>query len=209
MRPPSSHFGADITNTANNENMVANMICTRLAGRAVIRVVGRCNEAQDNNNLDLSECQLMQVPDAVYHLMRHTELKACNLSSNVITKIPPKFAVKFSLITELNLSNNQMSKLPDELADLAELERLDISHNAFINLPLVAYRMPKLTTLNATNNHIVEVDVERLKNSPSLADVDLRENPIPPATVAALNNLTTIRVRLTVKEPEEWEDLNI
>lgn len=41
----------------------------------------------------------MQVPDAVYHLMRHTELKRCNLSGNVITKIPPKFAVKFSLIT--------------------------------------------------------------------------------------------------------------
>lgn len=48
---------------------------------------------------DLSECQLMQVPDAVYHLMRHTELKRCDLSGNVITKIPPKFAVKFSLIT--------------------------------------------------------------------------------------------------------------
>lgn len=48
---------------------------------------------------DLSECQLMQVPDAVYHLMRHTELKSCDLSGNVITKIPPKFAVKFNLIT--------------------------------------------------------------------------------------------------------------
>lgn len=49
--------------------------------------------------LDLSECQLMQIPDAVYHLMRHTELKRCDLSGNVITKIPAKFAVKFSLIT--------------------------------------------------------------------------------------------------------------
>lgn len=58
-------------------------------------------------------------------------------------------------ISELNLSNNQMSKLPDELADLAELEKLDISHNAFINLPLVAYRIPKLTTLNASHNHII------------------------------------------------------
>lgn len=48
---------------------------------------------------DLSNCQLMQVPDAVYHLMRHTELKTCDLSDNVITKIPPKFAVKFNLIT--------------------------------------------------------------------------------------------------------------
>jgi hypothetical protein len=43
----------------------------------------------------------MQVPDTVYHLMRHTALKGCNLSSNVITKITPKFAVKFSLITGL------------------------------------------------------------------------------------------------------------
>lgn len=41
----------------------------------------------------------MQVPDAVYHLMRHTELKSCDLSGNVISKIPPKFAVKFNLIT--------------------------------------------------------------------------------------------------------------
>lgn len=41
----------------------------------------------------------MQVPDAVYHLMRHTELKTCDLRGNVITKIPPKFAVKFNLIT--------------------------------------------------------------------------------------------------------------
>lgn len=41
----------------------------------------------------------MQVPDAVYHLMRNTELKSCDLSSNVIKKIPPKFAMKFNLIT--------------------------------------------------------------------------------------------------------------
>ncbi|CAH1402078.1 unnamed protein product [Nezara viridula] len=53
MRPPSSQFGADITNTVMNDN-VAKMICTRLAGRAVIRVVSRCDEAKDNNNLGKS-----------------------------------------------------------------------------------------------------------------------------------------------------------
>lgn len=41
----------------------------------------------------------MQIPDAVYHLMRNTELKTCDLSGNVIKKISPKFAIKFSLIT--------------------------------------------------------------------------------------------------------------
>lgn len=97
----------------------------------------------------------MQVPDAVYHLMRHTELKSCDLSGNVITKIPPKFAVKFSLITALNLSHNQMSKLPDEIADLGSLLRLDISHNTFIALPNAVYKIPKLEHLNASDNHIV------------------------------------------------------
>ncbi|XP_037931629.1 leucine-rich repeat-containing protein 20-like [Teleopsis dalmanni] len=66
---------------------------------AVVKVVERCENAQENNTLDLSECQLMHIPDAVYHLMRNTELKTCDLSCNVIKKIPPKFALKFNLIT--------------------------------------------------------------------------------------------------------------
>ena len=40
----------------------------------------------------------MQVPDAVYYMMRNTPLVACNISSNVITKIPPKLTLKFSFI---------------------------------------------------------------------------------------------------------------
>lgn len=193
--------------------MPAMMMCTQLAGRAIIRVVTRCNDAQENNNLDLSECQLMQVPDAVYHLMRHTELKGCNLSGNVITKIPPKFAVKFSLITDLNLSNNTMSKLPDELADLAALERLDISHNAFIALPHAVYKMPKLSKLNASHNHIVEIEVDRLEQTESLEDVDLQENPLTMPNRNALQLITRPRVVLSVTaadaSEEDWDDLNV
>lgn len=54
MKPPSQ-FGNDITSQANNTEvdprMGAMMICTRLAGNAIIRVVGRCEDAQENNNL--------------------------------------------------------------------------------------------------------------------------------------------------------------
>lgn len=53
MRPPSQ-FSENISNQSDTEpdpRMGAIMICTRLAGRAIIRVVGRCNEAQENNNL--------------------------------------------------------------------------------------------------------------------------------------------------------------
>lgn len=62
---------------------------------------------------------------------------------------------KFLTITELNLSHNQMSKLPEELAELQALERLDISHNAFIALPTVTCRIPQLKRLLANNNSII------------------------------------------------------
>ncbi|XP_063243037.1 leucine-rich repeat protein SHOC-2 isoform X1 [Bacillus rossius redtenbacheri] len=175
----------------------------------VTRVVLRCECAQETGELDLSECQLMQVPDAVYHLMRHTTLKGCNLSSNVITKIPPKFAVKFSLITDLNLSHNQMSKLPDELSDLAELARLDISHNAYIALPRVVFKIPKLARLRANNNHIVDVEVERLQDAPSLEEVDLQENPVSPRCHDALTAVSSPRVLLSARALEDWEDLAV
>lgn len=61
----------------------------------------------------------------------------------------------FVFFTDLNLSNNQMSKLPDELSDLEKLERLDISHNSYIALPNVVFRIPQLKYLNAQHNHIL------------------------------------------------------
>ncbi|XP_045505021.1 leucine-rich repeat-containing protein 40 isoform X2 [Colias croceus] len=173
---------------------------------AVTRVILRCEEAQETQNLDLSECQLMQVPDAVYHLMRHTELKSCDLSGNVITKIPPKFTVKFSLISDLNLSNNQMAKLPDELCTLACLERLDISHNSFVALPHIALQCPSLHTLLAHHNQIIEVDVDRLARSRALEYVDLSDNPIPPRTHDELKQITHPRISISERQKEDWEE---
>lgn len=118
----------------------------------------------------------MQIPDAVYHLMRNTELQSCNLSGNVLKKVTPKFALKFSAITgntlkyifiqcayyispcslaDLNLSHNQLSKLPDEFANLSALNNLNISHNSFIVLPQVVFKLPKLSTLDAQHNAIL------------------------------------------------------
>lgn len=236
MRPL---FGNDITNTSNNNgsgngnndddsnnnnnnNSHHNTIIDRLtqngatpvahiAGKGIIRVVSRCEDAKENSNLDLSECSLIQVPDAVYHLMRHTELKSCDLSGNVITKISPKFAVKFNLITELNLSNNQMAKLPDELSDLGSLESLDISHNSFLTLPSVVFKMKKLKKLNANTNKIIEIDFDLLDaENNSLELVDLRWNPLTGICYDILKAAKIgFKIELSERQKEEWEDLDI
>lgn len=48
-----------------------------------------------------------------------------------------------------------MAKLPDELADLSALEFLDISHNSFLTLPSVVFKMRKLRKLVASTNKII------------------------------------------------------
>lgn len=49
MRPPA--YNAEQVQQEQGERNVAMAVCVQLAGRAIIRVVSRCEEAQDNCNL--------------------------------------------------------------------------------------------------------------------------------------------------------------
>lgn len=177
--------------------------------RAVQKVALKCEQANENGVLDLSDCQLMQVPDAIYFMMKNTKLTACNLSSNVLTKIPPKFPAKFSLITELNLSNNRMSTLPEEIVECTQLERVDISHNSFIALPNCIFTLPSIILLDARKNFIADVDVEAMTACRTLESVNLEENPLSREVSEAMANIDNIRITITPREVEEWEDLSL
>lgn len=111
---------------------------------------------------------------------------------------------------DLNLSHNQMAKLPDELADLHSLEVLDISYNSFITLPAVVFKMPKLRMLMANNNAIIDIDRDEIITSDSLEVVDLRHNPLMPICYELLRNANvSFRIELSERAKEEWEDLTI
>ena len=45
---------------------------------------------------DLSGCELVHVPDAVFLLMRTTTLTTCDLSFNLLRRIPAKLPNKFT-----------------------------------------------------------------------------------------------------------------
>ncbi|XP_059489339.1 leucine-rich repeat-containing protein 20-like isoform X2 [Neocloeon triangulifer] len=194
------------------------MHCTRMAGRAVIRVVGRCNDAQETCNLDLSDCQLMQIPDAVYHLMRNTVLQTCDLSTNAITKIGPSLPKKFTEITHLNLANNKISALPEQMSDLSQLRILNMAHNNLPALPPSAIKMPALEVLDLSYNRIDHVDVNVLKNAPSLRVVNLSENPLSLPCRAALREAFEVveaptenarGLQVVLSAPEDDDDWKI
>merc|ERR1711997_1161130 len=177
----------------------------------VQKVVERCEVAKENGGImDLSDCQLIQVPDAIYYMMRDTQLTACNLSSNVITKIPPKFPNNFNCITVLNLSHNRMSILPEEISKCTQLETVDISHNSFISLPNCLFNLPKIIKINARKNFIAEVDIDLINTCGTLEYVNLQENPLSRDFHDNLSTIqATIRILVTPREREEWEDLSI
>jgi Leucine-rich repeat (LRR) protein len=104
-----------------------------------------------------------------------------------------------------------MAKLPDELSDLASLESLNISHNSFLSLPSVVFKMKKLKKLNASTNKIIEIDFDLLdveKNS--LESVDLRFNPLTGICYDILKEArVNFKIELSERQKEDWEDLDI
>jgi len=206
MKSMSPDFASSLNRVLLRQSQI---IHTRNAGTAVTRVVRRCNAAMEEGELDLSECQLMQVPDAVYHLMRNTTLRSCDLSANAIAKISPKFPMKFTDLTSLDLSNNKLAQLPDEMALCTSLSQLDISHNAFIELPHVVFRLNKLKVLKANNNLIIDVDVSQLPADSCVEAVDLSANPLLPACHQLLSCATHVHVTLSPRPKEDWEDLDV
>ncbi|CAI6366518.1 unnamed protein product [Macrosiphum euphorbiae] len=210
MRPPiEEEIEAAEVEVDDGQQTAVMLVSTRLAGNAVIRVVNRCNEAQENHNLDLSECQLMQIPDAIYLLMQNTQLVTCDLSNNVISKLPVKFTERFPTITELNLSHNQISKLPDQLSEMKNLKKLNISYNSFVELPEPIAHLGELTTLIANNNFIIDVNVRTLESClKHLKEVDLKDNPLNASTVDALERELPFRVLFTPPTDEDWRDLD-
>jgi len=207
----TGNFGNDITNSQESNRRMAMRTarCVKILGKGVVKVVHRCDDAKENNNLDLSDCQLMQVPDAVYHLMRNVTLSGCDLSGNVISKIPPKFAISFNLLTELNLSNNRMSNLPDEMANCNQLESINISSNSYVSIPNVLFSIPSLAKIDARKNFIADVDVELVSTCSSLETLNLEENPVSSSSYDGLSQVTSVRVHLSPRTLEEWEDLSV
>lgn len=209
----TGNFGNDITNQqetdSNRRQAMRTARCVKILGKGVVKVVHRCDDAKENHNLDLSDCQLMQVPDAVYHLMRSITLNSCNLSGNVISKIPPKFAISFNLIKDLNLSNNRISTLPEEMNNCTALETINISQNSFISIPNVIFSIPTIKKIDAKKNFIADVDAEIVKSCGALEDLNLEENPVSSESYDKLKEITSITITLTARKLEEWEDLSV
>jgi len=56
---------------------------------------------------------------------------------------------------------------------------------------------------------ISDVDIDFVKNCPSLESLNLQENPLSKECHGSLEEIKSISIILTPKKVEDWEDLTI
>eukprot|EP00088_Acartia_fossae_P061640 TRINITY_DN74119_c0_g1_i1.p1 TRINITY_DN74119_c0_g1~~TRINITY_DN74119_c0_g1_i1.p1 ORF type:complete len:215 (-),score=56.10 TRINITY_DN74119_c0_g1_i1:173-796(-) len=196
--------------SGDNEPSREMIIKTAKAGDAVVKVVNRCEETKESKVLDLSSCSLIKVPEAVYFILRNEEILRCNLSNNLISKITPQFGGScFVNLTTLNVSTNRLSTLPRELVGCKQLTSVDISTNNFVEIPSVLFEIETITDINAKGNFIAEVNEDDIETHDSLEVVNLENNPITPSCRDRLQTISRVRIILSERKLEEWEDLSI
>ncbi len=128
-----------------------------------------------------------------------------DLSHNQLTTLPPEIAELTSLTT-LNLWDNQLTTLPPEIAELTSLTTLHLSRNQLTTLPPEIAELTSLTTLDLTGNQLTTLPPE-IAELTSLTTLNLWGNQLTtlPPEIAELTSLTTLNLwgnQLTTFPPE-------
>uniref|UniRef100_A0A915P5X9 Uncharacterized protein n=1 Tax=Meloidogyne floridensis TaxID=298350 RepID=A0A915P5X9_9BILA len=145
------------------------------AARGVSQVMNRCEDAKSTGFLDLSDCELMYIADALYMVLSGYEINRCSLKNNKLKKFPLKMITNFPNMDE----GNQITELPTEISRWTKLRGINIARNKFTQFPEQLFECKKLAILDISGNLINEINHLPLRSSLStLKQLHMKQNPI-------------------------------
>ncbi|KAK2141133.1 hypothetical protein LSH36_1156g00050 [Paralvinella palmiformis] len=100
------------------------------------------------------------------------------LGKNWIRYIPSQLMDILTNLTILEMSNNQLTIIPDVPGPAHTLYRLDLASNDFSDFPALSRLGRRLEDMNLANNSITEVRLGHLEQLPSLKSLDLSLNKL-------------------------------
>ncbi|MGK7930025.1 MAG: leucine-rich repeat domain-containing protein [Microcystaceae cyanobacterium] len=161
--------------------------------------------------LDLSNNQLSELPPEIAQL---SQLQTLDLSNNHFSDSQISYyqaiikihRAKTEGVTYLDLSNNQLSELPQEIAQLSQLQQLDLSNNQLSELPPIFAQLSQLQQLDLSNNQLSKLPPE-IAQLPQLQGLYLSNNQLselPPifAQLSQLQQLNLSNSKLSELPPE-------
>ena len=154
------------------------------------RRIAECRQKQ-NPKLDLASLDLVEVPPSVFGL---THLRSLNLSGwsskkNRLVTLPNDIA-QLTNLQILNLSSNRLSYLPDAITQLTNLEVLDLSGNRLNGIPEALACLNNLTELYLNGNQLRSLS-DGIMQLKKLQRLDLGDNQLS-ALSAAIVQLTEL-----------------
>ena len=107
--------------------------------------------------LELDGQDLTELPGEIRVLRQN--LKVLSLSNNQLSKLPDEISL-LEQLTELDVSDNLLTELPPQIGNLIGLKTLSIGHNRLRELPPSIGQLTDLRELRANDNKLRELPAE-------------------------------------------------
>ncbi|XP_061836602.1 E3 ubiquitin-protein ligase LRSAM1 isoform X2 [Nerophis lumbriciformis] len=155
----------------------------------------RSKEAGADDILDISACELSEVPTSAISICKIVQKKVLIVHNNQLRSLLPKGSDILSLATlkVLDLHDNKLSSLPEDIGKLATLQVLNVEKNRLKVLPDSIGDLKLLQTLNLKGNCVSELP-SSISSLCSLRTLDVSDNLIIqlPKTFAYIRTLESI-----------------
>ncbi|NWI54407.1 LRSM1 ligase, partial [Calyptomena viridis] len=152
-------------------------------------------EAGADDILDISKCELSEVPYGAFATCKVLQKKVLIIHTNNLTSLVPKSCSLLSLITVkvLDLHDNQLTSLPADIGQLRALQVLNLERNLLKSLPESIGDLAQLQILNVKGNRLKELPGS-VRGLRSLSSLDISGNVLQelPRALAHIHTLQTL-----------------
>eukprot|EP01125_Pyxidicula_operculata_P004902 TRINITY_DN1814_c0_g1_i1.p1 TRINITY_DN1814_c0_g1~~TRINITY_DN1814_c0_g1_i1.p1 ORF type:complete len:2509 (+),score=641.73 TRINITY_DN1814_c0_g1_i1:27-7553(+) len=173
---------------------LSNLTCFKISGNLLTQFPSIIFSSLSKIQIfHVSENSLAVLPDLCFEYWK--DIHTLNLANNKLSFLPRSLGNCRSL-TFLDVSSNNITKMPPEMSHLGALKYLNFSSNQLIEIPFWIHRLVSLQTLDISKNKIREIS-NSLCQMKWLEDLNLSGNSLVslPATLGALDKLRTLDVR--------------
>ncbi|XP_048414687.1 E3 ubiquitin-protein ligase LRSAM1 isoform X2 [Stegostoma tigrinum] len=152
-------------------------------------------EAGADDILDISKCELFEIPVSVFSMCRVLQKKVLIVHTNHLSTLLPKSCniQDLSMLKILDLHDNHLSSLPEDMGQLLSLQVLNVEQNLLKSVPNSLATLAQLQTLNLKGNRIRKMP-ESLSGLRSLRTLDISQNRIQilPQDLAHIRTLESL-----------------
>lgn len=165
-------------------------------------------EAGADDVLDISKCELLEVPYGAFATCKVLQKKVLIIHTNNLSSLVPKSCSLLSLITVkvLDLHDNQLASLPADIGQLTSLQVLNLERNLLKCLPQSIGDLAQLQVLNVKGNKLRELPATvsglRSLRTLNVSENLLQELPRVLAHVRTLETLTLDASSMTYPSPD-------